>query len=112
MSDRSPRMPRSLVSGGCVAGHGLVIPIMMFVTLAVTGPVATDPFGVERTGGDTVAAIKWLSPEQARALVAKRADATARIDTGKAALAFAGGGVSFRGALMLSSLESLDAETA
>jgi hypothetical protein len=85
---------------------------MMFVTLAVAVPVAADPFGVERTGGDEVAAIKSLSPEQARELVAKRADATARIDTGKAALAFAGGGVSFRGALMLSSLESLDAETA
>jgi hypothetical protein len=105
-------MQRSLVSGGCVAGHGLFVPIMMFVTLAFAGPVGAHPFGVERTGGDAIAAIKSLTPEQARELVARRADATARIDTGKAALAFAGGGVSFRGALMLSSLESLDAETA
>ncbi len=112
MSARSPRMPRSLVSGGCVAGHGLFVPIMMFVTLAFAGPVGAHPFGVERTGGDAIAAIKSLTPEQARELVAKRADATARIDTGKAALAFASGGVSFRGALMLSSLQSLDAETA
>jgi hypothetical protein len=85
---------------------------MMFVTLAFAGPVGAHPFGVERTGGDAIAAIKSLTPEQARELVAKRADATARIDTGKAALAFASGGVSFRGALMLSSLQSLDAETA
>jgi hypothetical protein len=84
----------------------------MFVTLAFAGPVGAHPFGVERTGGDAIAAIKSLTPEQARELVAKRADATARIDTGKAALAFASGGVSFRGALMLSSLQSLDAETA
>jgi hypothetical protein len=112
MSARSPRMPRSLVSGGCVAGHGLFVPIMMFVTLAFAGPVGAHPFGVERTGGDAIAAIKSLTPEQARELVAKRADATARIETGKAALAFASGGVSFRGALMLSSLQSLDAETA
>ena len=112
MSARSPRMPRSLVSGGCVAGHELFVPIMMFVTLAFAGPVGAHPFGVERTGGDAIAAIKSLTPEQARELVAKRADATARIDTGKAALAFASGGVSFRGALMLSSLQSLDAETA
>jgi hypothetical protein len=90
----------------------LFVPIMMFVTLAFAGPVGAHPFGVERTGGDAIAAIKSLTPEQARELVAKRADATARIDTGKAALAFASGGVSFRGALMLSSLQSLDAETA
>jgi hypothetical protein len=44
--------------------------------------------------------------------VAKRTDATAQIDTGQAALAFARGGVNFRGALMLTSLESLEAETA
>lgn len=112
MSARSPRMPRSLVSGGCVAGHGLFVPIMMCVTMAFAGPVDARPFGVERTGGDAIATIKSLTPELARELVAKRADANARIDTGKAALAFAAGGVSFRGALMLSSLESLDAETA
>ena len=82
------------------------------LALAGAGPVAANPFGVERQGGDAIAAIKSLTPEQARGLVAKRTDATARIGTGKAALAFARGGVSLRGALMLTSLESLDAETA
>jgi hypothetical protein len=82
------------------------------LALAAAGPAAANPFGVERQGGDEIAAITSLTPEQARALVAKRSDATARIDTGKAALAFARGGVRFRGALMLSGLESLDAETA
>jgi hypothetical protein len=82
------------------------------VALAVAGSVAANPFGVERRGGEAIAAIKSLTPEQAGALVAKRTDTTARIDTGKAALAFASGGVTLRGALMLSSLESLDAETA
>ena len=84
----------------------------LLLALTVAGPVAANPFGVERRGGDAIAAITSLTPEQARALVAKRSDATARIDTGKAALAFARGGVRFRGALMLSGLESLDAETA
>jgi len=82
------------------------------LALAGAGPVAANPSGVERQGGDAIAAIKSLTPEQARELVAKRTDVTARIDTGKAALAFARGGVSLRGALMLTSLESLDAETA
>ena len=82
------------------------------LALAGAGPVAANPFGVERQGGDAIAAIKSLTPEQARELVAKRTDAVARIATGKAALAFARGGVSLRGALMLTSLESLDAETA
>jgi hypothetical protein len=82
------------------------------LALATAGPVAANPFGVERQGGDAIAALTSLTPEQARELVAKRTDATARIGTGKAALAFARGGVSFRGALMLTSLESLDAETA
>jgi hypothetical protein len=82
------------------------------LALAVTGPGVANPFGVERRGGDAIAAIRSLTPEQARALVAKRTDATARIDTGKAALAFASGGLTLRGALMLGSLESLDAETA
>jgi len=82
------------------------------LALAVAGPVAANPFGVERQGGDAIAAIRSLTPEQARELVSKRTDATARIDTGKAALAFARGGVTLRGALMLSGLESLDAETA
>jgi hypothetical protein len=82
------------------------------LALAVAGPVAANPFGVTRQGGDAIAAITSLSPEQARQLVAKRTDTTARIATGKAALAFAGGGVALRGALMLSGLESLDAETA
>ncbi len=81
-------------------------------SLAIAGPVVANPFGVTRQGGDEIAAIRSLTPEQARALVAKRTDATARIGTGKAALAFASSGVSLRGALMLSSLESLDAETA
>jgi hypothetical protein len=62
MSARSPRIPRSLVSGDCVAGHGLFVPIMMFVTLAFTGPVEARPFGVARTGGDAIAAIKSLTP--------------------------------------------------
>lgn len=95
------RMPGVLTGLGSLA-----------LILLAAGPVAADPFGVERTGGDAIATITSLSPEQARELVAKRSDATARIDTGKAALAFARGGVSFRGALMLSGLESLDAETA
>ena len=82
------------------------------LALAGAGPVAANPFGVERQGGDAIAAIRSLTPEQARELVAKRTDAVARIATGKAALAFARGGVSLRGALMLTSLESLDAETA
>lgn len=82
------------------------------LALAAAGPAAANPFGVERQGGDEIAAITSLTPEQARELVAKRSDAIARIDTGKAALAFARGGVRFRGALMLSGLESLDAETA
>jgi|694.fasta_scaffold147218_2 hypothetical protein len=82
------------------------------LVLAVAGPVSANPFGVERRGGDGIAAITSLTPEQARELVAKRTDATVRIDTGKAALAFARGGVTLRGALMLSGLESLDAETA
>lgn len=82
------------------------------LTLAAAGPVAANPFGVTRQGGDAIAAIQSLTPEDARTLVANRTDATARIDTGKAALAFASGGVSLRGALMLTSLESLDAETA
>jgi hypothetical protein len=84
----------------------------LLLALAVAGPVAANPFGVERRGGDAIAAITSLTPEQARPLVAKRSDAIARIDTGKAALAFARGGVRFRGALMLSGLESLDAQTA
>ena len=84
----------------------------LLLALAVTGPVAANPFGVARQGGDAIAAIRSLTPAQARELVAKRTDATARIDTGKAALAFAGGGVTLRGALMLSGLESLDTETA
>jgi len=82
------------------------------LALEAAGPVAANPFGVERRGGDAIAAITSLTPEQARELVAKRTDATARIGTGKAALAFARGGVTLRGALMLPSLESLDAETA
>ena len=82
------------------------------LALAVAGPAAANPFGVTRQGGDEIAALTSLAPEQARVLVAKRTDASARIDTGKAALAFARGGVSFRGALMLSGLETLDAETA
>jgi len=82
------------------------------LALAFANAAAANPFGVTRQGGDAIAAIKSLTPEQARELVAKRSDATARIDTGKAALAFASGGVSLRGALMLTSLESLDAETA
>ena len=82
------------------------------LALAGAGPVAANPFGVERQWGDAIAAIKSLTPEQARELVAKRTDAVALIATGKAALAFARGGVSLRGALMLTSLESLDAETA
>jgi len=85
-------------------------------TMPATGgfsePIAANAFGVQRQGGDAIAAITSLTPEQARELVAKRTDATARIDTGKAALAFARGGVTLRGALMLPSLESLDAETA
>lgn len=100
MAARFLRIPAAIVTGGC------------FLALAVAGPVAADPLGVTRQGGDEIAAIRSLTPEQARALVAKRSDATARIDTGRAALAFARGGVSFRGALMLSGLESLDAETA
>lgn len=100
MAARFLRMPTVIVTGGC------------FLALAVAGPLAANPFGVERTGGDEIAAITSLTPEQAGELVAKRSDATARIDTGKAGLAFARGGVSFRGALMLSGLESLDAETA
>jgi hypothetical protein len=80
------------------------------LTSAASGPA--NPFGVTRQGGDAIAAIRSLTPEQARAVVADRTDATARIDTGQAALAFARGGVNFRGALMLTSLESLDAETA
>ena len=94
------RMPMALVSAG------------FSLALAVAGPVAADPFGVERTGGDASAALRSLTPEQARELVAKRSDTTARIGTGKAALAFARNGISLRGALMLTSLESLDAETA
>ncbi|MEX0688941.1 MAG: hypothetical protein WD072_09775 [Pirellulales bacterium] len=82
------------------------------LALAGAGPVAANPLGVERQGGAAIAAIKSLTAEQARELVAKRTDATARIGTGKAALAFASGGVTLRGALMLSGLESLDAETA
>jgi hypothetical protein len=82
------------------------------LTLAAAGPVAANPFGVTRQGGDEIAALTSLTPEQARALVAQRTDATARIDTGKAALALARRGLSFRGALMLSGLESLDGETA
>jgi hypothetical protein len=82
------------------------------LSLAAAGTVVANPFGVERQGGDSIAGIKSLTPAEARQLVAKRTDATVRIDTGKAALAFARGGVNFRGALMLSGLESLDAETA
>jgi hypothetical protein len=84
----------------------------LLLVLTVAGPAAANPFGVERRGGDAIAAITSLTPEQARAIVAKRSDAIAQIDTGKAALAFAKGGVRFRGALMLGGLESLDAETA
>lgn len=83
-----------------------------FLVLSAAGPVAADPFGVERQGGDAIAAITSLTPEQARELVAKRSDATARVGTGNAPLAFVGNGISLRGALMLTSLESLDAETA
>jgi hypothetical protein len=97
------RLPRLSV----VTGLG-----SLALALAAAGPVAANPFGVTRQGGDAIAALKSLTPEQARELVATRSDATARIDTGKAALAFARGGVSLRGALMLTSLESLDAETA
>jgi len=82
------------------------------VAVTVAGHGAANPFGVTRQGGDAIAAITSLTPEQARELVANRSAATVRIDTGKAALAFARGGVSFRGALMLANLESLDAETA
>jgi len=98
---------RWLLKLSAVSGLG-----SLALTLAAAGPVAANPFGVTRQGGDAIAAIRSLTPEQARAVVAKRTDATARIDTGKAALAFARGGVTFRGALMLSSLESLDPETA
>jgi len=94
------RMTMALVASG------------VFLVLAGAGPVAANPFGVERQGGDAIAAIRSLTPEQARELVAKRSDATVRIGTGNAPLAFAGNGISLRGALMLSSLESLDAETA
>ena len=97
------RLPRLFV----VTGLG-----SLALAWAAAGSAAANPFGVTRQGGDAIAALKSLTPEQARALVAKRSDATARIGTGKAALAFARGGVSFRGALMLTSLESLDAETA
>ncbi len=100
MAALSLRMPTAIVTGG------------FFLALAVAGPVAADPFGIERTGGDAIAAITSLTPEQARKLVAKRSDATVRVDTGNAPLAFARNGISLRGALMLSSLESLDAETA
>jgi hypothetical protein len=82
------------------------------LALAVAGPIAANPFGVQRLGGDAIAAITSLTPQQARGLVSKRTDTTVRIDTGKAALAFASGGVRFSNALMLSNLESLDAETA
>jgi len=95
-----PRMTMALVASG------------VFLVLAGAGPVAANPFGVERQGGDAIAAIRSLTPEQARELVAKRSDATVRIGTGNAPLAFAGNGISLRGALMLSSLASLDAETA
>ncbi len=97
------RLPRLFV----VTGLG-----SLTLALAAAGSAAANPFGVTRQGGDAIAAIKSLTPEQAGALVAKRTDAIARIGTGQAALAFARGGVSFRGALMLTSLESLDAETA
>lgn len=82
------------------------------LVLAAADPVAANPFGVERQGGDAIAAITSLTPEQARELVAKRSDATARISTGNAPLAFVGNGISLRGALMLTSLDSLDTETA
>ena len=95
------------LSPGFAAGLG-----SLALALATAGPVAANPFGVERQGGDAIAALTSLTPEQARELVAKRTDAIARIGTGKAALAFARGGVTLRGALMLSGLESLDAETA
>jgi hypothetical protein len=108
----SPRMPLTRVSRGRCAGPGAIVPLVACLALTVAWPVAANPFGVERQGGDEIAAIRSLTPEQARGLVAKRADATARIDTGRAALAFARNGVTLRGALMLSGLESLDAETA
>ncbi len=100
MAARFLPMPTVIVTGGC------------FLALAFAGPVAANPFGVQRQGGDAIAAITSLTPEQARELVAKRSDATARIGTGTAPLAFVGNGISLRGALMLTSLESLDAETA
>jgi hypothetical protein len=102
-----PDMSTMFSSSGVFSGL-----VCLALVLAAACPVAANPFGVERQGGDAIAAITSLTPEQARELVAKRTDATARIGTGKAALAFARGGVTLRGALMLPSLESLDAETA
>jgi hypothetical protein len=104
MSGVSSRLPISFRPPAFLVGLALA--------LAVGSTAAAHPFGVARQGGDAIAAITSLTPEQAHELVANRTDATARIDTGKAALAFASGGVSLRGALMLTSLESLDAETA
>jgi hypothetical protein len=61
------------------------------LALAGAGPVAANPSGVERQGGDAIAAIKSLTPEQARELVAAAA---------------------FRGNIELDGLTEIDAETA
>jgi len=103
----STPIPGWLLRLSAVSGLG-----SLALALAAASNVVANPFGVTRQGGDEIAAIRSLTPEDARTLVTKRTDATARIDTGRAALAFARGGVTFRGALMLSGLESLDAETA
>jgi hypothetical protein len=112
MSDPTARMPMTGTSRRCPVGFGLINPVVVCVALALPGPATANPLGVERRGADAIAAITSLTPEQARALVAQRTDATVRIDAGKTALAFARNGITLRGALMLSGLESLDAETA
>ena len=76
------------------------------LALAGAGPVAANPFGVERQGGDAIAAIKSLTPEQAWKLAAEFPGVVIEIEIkghGRQKLA---------GCLPLNRLESLDAETA
>lgn len=106
---KTSRFPRLcwLVRLTVVTGHG-----GLALTLAAAGTVVTNPFGVERQGGDSIAGIKSLTPAEARQLVAKRTDATARIATGKPALGTFAGNKSGGGKLNLFGLTSLDAESA
>lgn len=85
---------------------------ILLLASVVVGPIAADALAVAPVEEENWAAISALTPEQALRLVAKRTDTTVRIDTDTAALALAGRGISFRDAIVLGSLKTLDAETA